>query len=314
MFMANLQPSHRGFGRTAAPDTDKTRPMAIEWRIYHDKVLAEWYSLLSGEPEEEEVQHFLELHPSMIPGGSGDVGPGGHHGSDVGGVFRRPRLGGEGRTFEPDFMWVTRSSSLITPILIEIEKPAKRWFRKDGRPTSQFTEAHDQLNDWRAWFAREGNKSIFRQTFLLLKEKWEDRPLDPQFLLIYGRESEFQFGGGHENPRALRYKRDQQRGESESFMTFDSLRPRFDHSDSMTLTMTALGPKIHAFSPVFGTGPQIGEAACLLGDPSEALGRSVMMSSARREYLAKRWSYWQQYEQGKGMDQNGLRAYRPGIE
>src|SRR3984957_2362503 len=172
MPMVNTQPPHRGFRRTVMPDTDKTRPMAIAWETYYDKVLGEWYSLLSDEPEEEAVQNFLELHPSMVPGGSGDVGPGGHHGAAIGAVFRRPKLIGEGRTFEPDFMWVTRSSGLITPILIEIEKPTKRWFRKDGRPTSQFTEAHDQLNDWRAWFAREGNKSVFRQTFLLLKEKW----------------------------------------------------------------------------------------------------------------------------------------------
>lgn len=314
MPMVNLQPPHGGSRRVTMPDTDETRPMALAWKTYYDKVLAEWYSLLSDEPEEEAVQNFLELHPSMIPGGSGDVGPGGHHGSDIGGVFRRPRLIGEGRTFEPDFMWVTRSTSLITPILIEIEKPSKRWFRKDGRPTSQFSEAHDQLSDWRSWFAREGNLSLFRQTFLLLKEEWDHRPLEPQYLLIYGRESEFQFGGGHLNPRALRYKRDQQRGASGSFMTFDSLRPRFDHSNSMTLTMTALGPKIHAFSPVFGTGPHVRERAFLLGDPCEALNRSVMMSPARREYLAQRWSYWQRYEQGKKANPNGLYTYQPGIE
>jgi hypothetical protein len=58
-----------------------------------DRVLPEWYLLLSQEPEEAEVQRFLELHPSMIPGGSGDIGPGGHHRSEMGAVFRRrPRL------------------------------------------------------------------------------------------------------------------------------------------------------------------------------------------------------------------------------
>ena len=132
--------------------------------------MAEWYSLLSGDPEEDKVQHFLELHPSMIPGGSGDVGPGGHHRSEMGAVFRRPKLIGEGRTFEPDFMWITRSSALITPILVEIEKPSKRWFRRDGRPASDFTAAHDQLNDWRAWFGRDTNQKMFRDVFLFLGE------------------------------------------------------------------------------------------------------------------------------------------------
>ncbi len=152
--MEDCRPSPSILGDTVVPDTDPMRPRALAWDTYSDMALAEWYKLLSLNPEEDEVQRFLELHPSMIPGGSGDVGPGGHHGSDMGAVFRRPKLIGSGRTFEPDFMWVTRSSGLVTPILIEIEKPSKRWFRKDGRPTGEFTEAHDQLNDWRSWFAR----------------------------------------------------------------------------------------------------------------------------------------------------------------
>lgn len=41
-------------------------------------------------------------------------------------MFTRPLLNGVGKNFAPDFLWVTRSSGLITPILIEIEKPSKR--------------------------------------------------------------------------------------------------------------------------------------------------------------------------------------------
>ncbi|MGI5456057.1 Shedu anti-phage system protein SduA domain-containing protein [Streptomyces sp. CA-249302] len=286
----------------------------MTWDRYSDQALSEWYSLLSRSPEEDEVQRFLELHPAMIPGGSGDVGPGGHHGSDMGAVFRRPKLIGAGRSFEPDFMWVTRSSGLITPILIEIEKPSKRWFRKDGRPTSEFTEARDQLNDWRSWFRRDGNQALFRETFLLLGEKYRNRPLEPQFVLIYGRESEFKMGGGHSNPDALRYKRDQQRGESEYFMTFDALRPRYDHSISMTLTMTAQGPKIHAFSPVYGTGTNTGPRALRLSDAEAAFSRSVMMTEERREYLKKRWDYWRNFEQQERPASSRIRTRRTGIE
>jgi hypothetical protein len=96
------------------PDEDPSRPLPISWSVYYDRVLAEWDALLAADPEEAQVQEFLELHPAMVPGGSGDVGPGGHHCSEMGAVFRRPRLDGAGRSFEPDFMWVTRSTSLIT--------------------------------------------------------------------------------------------------------------------------------------------------------------------------------------------------------
>ena len=299
---------------TAEPDRDPRRPAAITWERYSDEALAQWHSLLNGEPEERDVQQFLELHPSMVPGGSGDVGPGGHHGSDMGAVFRRPTLIGEGRTFEPDFMWVTRSTSLITPILIEIEKPSKRWFRKDGRPTAEFTEAHDQLNDWRDWFARDANRALFRRKFLFLNDLYENRALEPQFVLIYGRESEFQKGGGHANPDALRHKRDLQRARDESFCTFDSLRPRYDHANSMTLTMTAQGPEIHAFSPVFGTWSQVGRGARILGDPASALARSVMMTDERKAYLAKRWAHWQEYDLERLSDPHRPWGYAMGIE
>jgi hypothetical protein len=101
---------------------------------------------------------------------------------------------------------------------------------------------------------------------------------------------------------------------NESFMTFDALRPRFDHSNSMTLTMTAYGPRIHAFSSVYGTSAHLGEGALVLGDPHDALSRSVMISDERRAYLAKRWAYWQQHEREKNTDPNRMDAYQTGIE
>lgn len=93
--------------------------------------------------------------------------------------------------FRADLMWVTRSSGLVTPILIEMEKPNKRWFQHNGRPTAEFRDAHDQLNDWRAWFSHDENSALFRRQYLLF-DRFDDRPLLPQFVLIYRRRSEFE--------------------------------------------------------------------------------------------------------------------------
>lgn len=298
---------------TLEPDRDPLRPESMEWTRYADAALAQWYELLSREPEESEVQEFLELHPAMIPGGSGDIGPGGHHGSQMSAVFRRPTLKGAGRSFEPDFMWVTHSSGLVTPILIEIEKPSKRWFLGNGRPTGHFRDAHDQLNDWRSWFSKDENLALFRRTFLF-GDRHDDRPLEPQFVLIYGRQSEFELGGGHSNPYDLRHKRDSQRAIGETFMTFDSIRPRYDHANSVTVTMTATGPRPFAFSPVYGTDANTGVDALTLGDPAEALLRSVMMSPERKSYLARRWEHWKQVEQGVRRDPVKLLARSLGRE
>ncbi len=296
------------------PDNDPDRPQPIAWSTYGDRVMGEWDALLATNPEEHQVQAFLELHPAMIPGGSGDVGPGGHHRSEMGAVFRRPKLDGAGRTFEPDFMWVTRSTSLITPILIEIEKPSKRWFRADGRPTAEFREAHDQLNDWRAWFTHDENKALFRKQYLF-EDLYRDRVLEPHFVLIYGRQNEFDLGGHHRHPDELRRKRDTQRAANEQFMTFDSLSPRHDHANSLTVTMTSNGPRPYAFSPLYATDTSTGPDAMRLGDPTEALNRSVMMSDERKQYIAARWTHWRDIETRIRLSpSSGLRTRRTGRE
>jgi hypothetical protein len=76
---------------TLRPDDTPGRPRAMDWTSYVDAVLSDWHSLLLSDPEEQGVQRFLERHPAMIPGGSGDVGQGGHHGSGfpLGRRFRR---------------------------------------------------------------------------------------------------------------------------------------------------------------------------------------------------------------------------------
>lgn len=291
------------------PDRGPDRPAAMSFAEYETAVMDDWRALLEGDPAEDAVQAFLELHPSMVPGGSGDVGPAGHQGSEFSAVFRVPELGGAGPSFVPDFMWVTHSTARITPILIEIEKPSKRWFQRNGRPTAEFRDAHDQLNDWRSWFARDGNSALFRNKFLF-KGDYAGFPLEPQFVLIYGRRREFELGGGHAQPANLRHKRDSQRRGDETFMTFDSLRPHHFHSTSITVSMTAAGPQPFAFSPVYGTGTHVLDAARILGDPAAAFDRSVMMTAERKIYLAQRWKHWRQVaiELEDGRRENGPRG------
>lgn len=293
-------------------DTDPTRPKAMGWDAYTEDVLGQWHALLQSDPEEPTVHAFLEVHPAMIPGGSGDIGAGGHHGSDFSAVFSKPTLQGQGRNFEPDFMWVTRSTSLITPVLIEIEKPSKQWFKTDGRPTADFTAAHDQLNDWRSWFAKDANRALFRSTFMIEGDTFEHRPLEPQFLLIYGRQSEFEVGGIHADAYGLRHKRDSQRARDESFMTFDSLRPRYDVRNSVSLRMTATGPVAIAFSPVYGTTTKAGHLARRVRGVSDALEASVM-TPERREYLKRRFEYWRQRD-ANARDQQSTPVSQTGYE
>lgn len=270
-------------------DSNPDRPMPMEWAAYSQKVSTEWKALLAGSPGERAVQDFLELHPSMIPGGHGDVGPGGNHHSEMFAVFTRPELKGEGSSYIPDFMWITRSSALVTPILIEIEDPDKPWFTAKGRLTSQFHEAQGQLLDWKNWFETGSNKEIFRRRFLF-EDTYASRPMKPYYVLIYGRQSHFTSSKHF-------LVREQVRREDEVFMTFDSLRPLEKQRGSLTVKMTAGGqPRPWAFGAGYETGSFVGEDAIRLGDPAEALARSKMISPERKAYVASRWEHWRQIE------------------
>lgn len=275
-------------GDEAEESSAKALPQGMDFASYSQTVQSQWNQLLSSGPEEVEVQEFLELHPAMVPGGSGDIGPGGHHGAELGALFRQPLLQGEGSVFRPDFMWVTRSTGQITPILIEIEKPSKQFFNLNGVQTAAYTQALSQLNDWRAWFERGNNKEVFRKMYLHTGQ-YEHRILRPQFLLIYGRSDEFVSGGKHKNADALRYKRDLSLRHDEYVMTFDSLRPKFDHSSSVTVTVKSDGLCAYAFSPLYEIDPETGFDAMILGDPEEALGRTVMMAPERKAYIDREW-------------------------
>jgi hypothetical protein len=260
--------------------------------------LPKWQELLASNPPERKVQDFLEAHPVLLPGAIGDIGPGGHHGPEVDGVFREPPLKGLAKIRRPDFMWVTHSTSLITPICIEIERPNKRWFTGTGLPTAELTQAMDQLIDWKVWFSEPENQSIFRKTYV--QEEWGDRQLLPQYLLIFGRAREFAVTGGHRRPDRLRKKRDFMLRENEYFMTFDSLRPRRELEDFVTLSMTADGPELWAVPPSFSTGPPtVDLARWVRNDVRNAFNKTGMWSDARKAHVIERWLHWQQVADAK---------------
>ncbi|MGH3870478.1 MAG: Shedu anti-phage system protein SduA domain-containing protein [Pseudonocardiaceae bacterium] len=274
------------------PDLRPDRPPPIPWSEYESWLLDLWAELLASDPLEPQVQTFLEAHPALLPGGNGDIGPGGHHGSEYEAVYAEPPLHGLPRDRRPDFMWVTRSTSLITPICIEIERPRKRWFNQSGTPTKELTQALDQLVQWKVWFSEPENQAIFWKTYLRGEDR--DRQLLPQYVLIFGRREEFDDRSGiHDAPRRLTKKREFMARRDEHFLTFDSLRPREDYRDSVTLKMTASGPVLHRIPPSFTTGPETRDVASAVRNPRPAIDKTELWSDERKAYVLERWSYWQ---------------------
>ena len=116
-------------------------------------------------------------------------------------------------------MWISINSGEIRPVLIEIEKPSKKYFNKDGSPSKDFEDALTQLDNWENWFERENdNKQRFKDYYKIPPHQFI-KLIKPLYILIYGRESELKFKKNYIEKRAIRKKNNRE------IMTFDRLEP-----------------------------------------------------------------------------------------
>ncbi|MGW0867816.1 Shedu anti-phage system protein SduA domain-containing protein [Streptomyces sp. NPDC002611] len=279
--------------RHAETDMSPERPQATPWETYRASLVPQWQSLLASSPSEREMQEFLELHPCFLPGATDNIGPGGHHGPSFSAVIRQPPLKGLGPTRVPDFMWVRLDTGAIRPICIEIESPRKAWFNKGTRtPTAELTQAVDQLTEWKVWFSSPENQLIFAKTYA---PDYAYRPIEAQFVLVYGRDSEFRAATSiHDNPAYMRQKRDHMPRDREYYFTYDQLTAQREAGDYATLTREVDKWRLDSLPPTFTTGSNMMDLAEIIADPSPVLSRTDLMNEERRAYVVRRWQYWRQ--------------------
>lgn len=274
-------------------DQDPNRPMAMPWDDYRRLVKEEFTKLLNRATDEKTLQVFLEQHPSLLPGAGDGIGHGGHHGAWWDAVVTQPELKGLGPTRYPDFMFVRRDTATTKPICIEIESPRKSWFNKDLAPSAKLTQALDQLNEWRLWFKAPENDLIFRQMYV--PEAYRHRALEPEFVLVYGRDSEFRADGPHGDYARARSKRSQFQRPDQWIFTFDMLKSDPEGADYATIAHRVHGFEILNIPTTFTTCSDLMAVGSLMDastDIAAALDRNTMIDPLRREYIAKRWSYW----------------------
>ncbi|MFE9782243.1 Shedu anti-phage system protein SduA domain-containing protein [Streptomyces sp. NPDC005775] len=275
---------------TVRASDDPTRPRATDWKTYTTWLAHEWGKLLSSNCSEVDAQRFLEAHPCLLPGAADDVGAG-HHGPVLWSVISLPELQGLGRRRIPDFMWVRRDTANVRPICIEIESPSKPWFSPGTQtPTAKLTEALDQLVEWKVWFSQPDNQSVFLKTYA---PEFNRRVLEPQYVLIYGRDAEFRSGTSpHPDHDYMRSKRDHMRRSNESFYTFDMLKPAQDAEGYVTLTRKDNSWILKGLPPTFTTHPVMSDLFRAVSNPESALQTVPLISDERRAYVASRWRHW----------------------
>jgi hypothetical protein len=262
----------------------KDAPPAMSWKEYEKSSTEEWKKLLNGPKASDEaaIHKFLEQNPSFVPGPF-SFPTSGHYPLFCG-VFTKPSLAGVGK-YVPDFMWLATASDLIYPMFIEIETPEKRWFTEAGQPRAEWTQARNQLIEWKSWMKKPANQLVLLES-LGVSTEYLSYDVHPQYILIYGRRQEFK-----DKPE-LRTKRAMQQGEDEYHITFDRLKPDANARDFLTLRQEGTGVTALVVPPTVELGPAIASIWVDVKGRPEAAIKEMRMSPERRNFVASRFSYW----------------------
>lgn len=272
---------------------------ALEWDTYEKLMMEEYEQLLRNDDHEESVfQDFFERNPAMLPGAFGVYGESGHPPYNNA-LISQPLL--QGLTSKiPDFLWIALDSLSIYPIFIEIEKPNKKWFRKNGVPTAQFTQAQNQIIDWKTWWSNPVHQNLFYQYYNIDKEILSGKSVRPQYILIYGSRKEFIM-----KPE-LNQKRAQLARENETYMTFDRLSPNIKARNTVTCKVNNRKYIAKYISPTFRLGSVYAEELSKIDNKIEAINNSKI-SKERKEFIVSRLDYWEKIgiEQSRGLRNTG---------
>ncbi len=274
----------------------KYKGKIMSWAKYEKYINKEWANILNEQNVNENmIQIFFEKNPCMVPGAYGIMNPSGHFPFPYA-LISQPPLPTFSRKV-PDFMWISIDSGTIRPILIEIEKPTKRWGKKNGKFSSTFTEAWGQLAEWRDWFNKDGNISSFKSYYKLPNEIY-DKPVKPFYVLIYGRKSEL------DQNKEVNLKRVNQSRDDEELMTFDRIIPQKDISELMCVKLKIdeykkVGFEAISVPPTFKIQPDLHEYLKLIRGKEKAVNKNRFMSNKRKKFLIQRFKHWDEFKEDR---------------
>jgi hypothetical protein len=235
----------------------------------------------------------------LLPGGEGSGESfGGHHGGWNDTVISQPPLPGISKRV-PDFMWLTKNSEDIIPVLIEIEAPGKPWFNEDGQRSAKLTHAQDQLADWVTQLDNAANRQQLAEMYDFPRRWTFTHNLVPRLLLVYGRANELK-----RRPE-LNRKRRAIRGSATEAMTFDRLRPLEGSKNAVSVRMENGTAVVIAIPPTFRLGPANADAIFAVRGWEDAVAGNGEITEARKEFLLSRLPYWaergRQSKDGRGL-------------
>ena len=265
---------------------------SMPWELYAATVEKELSDLLE-DPEacEDKFQDFFERHPCCLP----RLYPfcrRGAHGPFPYAVISQPVLPGiSGHV--PDFLYITRDSATVFAVLIEIERPFKKWATKGGQPSAAFTQATDQITDWKSWFSDPSNIRLFQESYQIPSDWVRFRSFEQRYFLVFGR---------RDDPTitpAFNRKRKQLERVNEFYMTYDRICPDREMEDCLCVKLDRDGYRAISVPPTFRLGPAWIEDLRMIRDVEVAIKNNQYLSKIRKDFLLQRLPYWKSVNCGE---------------
>jgi len=270
----------------------KRGPSATSVEKYASDTNGKFLRLIESNPIESDVQSFLERNPALVPG-AGTPGVPWKHAPLFRILITQPKLPGLSSKY-PDFLWFPFHSKAWYPTLIEIERPGKRIFTSRGIPTAQFTEARNQLAQWRTWFNDPANVQKLISDYGIPDEITQYSSMKLHMILVYGRRSECR-----SNPVLSKQQSSLLPGHDEELVSYDRLQVETDLRD--VITVRALGSGMYravALPPTFTLGPSHAQRLSRIRKLESVIQQSPI-AKERIDFLLRRLPYWLKWA-GKG--------------
>lgn len=263
----------------------KNGPSAYDIDKYIVSKNDEFRSLLNTATSENELQIFFESNPSFVPGAWTPGTKSGHYPLHCA-LITQPELRGIS-TKIPDFMWIATHSAGWYPTLIEIENPNKKIFRNDGAPTAEFTQARNQLEQWRTWFNNPSNIQQFMEMYKIPYYMRNQRQRKLHMILIYGRRDEFDANPNKSKDRLSLTSPDLE------LMSYDRLSCDRDLDDAITIKLNKHNLyEVVSVPPTLKLGPSHSERLVHIKGIEKAIEENVDIPADRKSFLMERLPYW----------------------
>jgi hypothetical protein len=276
----------------------------MSWEEYERRTTDEWQAILNSQEEKPiAILDFLARHPSWVPGANGTGGSG--EDPEYWAVLAHCPLRVWDRRLDayrdvagvsvPDFTWLAYDAGKCTPILVAIGSPHHQWFTEQGEIHDDLVQAMNRLTQWRNWLNRPEGVLGFCAN---LGISWASRDRSlfrPGFVLIFGREHEFQGRPDLEQVRAGLPESDQ------LFLSFDDLKATRRCESYITITQTGGYLRALSVPATLRLGPSVAGSFCQIHGLSQAIAANHWLSPERKEFLSHRSAYWQHWARSPQM-------------